>query len=257
MSDDEAAVDGDETADQAADEPSPPKDGGGAPRVAAGAGGIALLATLATAAAVTLAFRPERAGSPLVLGIIGGAYAPMLLATLWWLRRRGQLKQRLLPARGDITIGALIAGGCYMLAALVHLTLSGIEGIEEAWIMRLYLHIGDPRTTVSFTVGIAVLVIAAAEEVVWRGWVMASLVETLGEVRGWLGATALYALAHAATVVLLADPHAGPNPLLVTAAAGLGLLWGYLALRLGRLGPSLFAHALFSWAVVEYPLWRL
>jgi hypothetical protein len=30
-----------------------------------------------------------------------------------------------------------------------------------------------------------------------------------------------------------------------------------LALRIGRLGPSLFSHAIFSWAVVEFPLWRM
>ena len=43
---------------------------------------------------------------------------------------------------------------------------------------------------------------------------------------------------------------------LVAAALGGGLVWGHLYNRTGRLGPSLFAHALFSWAIVDFPLWR-
>ena len=40
-------------------------------------------------------------------------------------------------------------------------------------------------------------------------------------------------------------------------AIGAGLVWGYLRKRFERLGPSLFAHAFFTWAIVEFPLWHL
>ncbi|MEZ4295896.1 MAG: CPBP family intramembrane glutamic endopeptidase [Polyangiaceae bacterium] len=70
------------------------------------------------------------------------------------------------------------------------------------------------------------------------------------------GGSLLYAVAHASTLSLLAHPVAGWNPLLVAAAFGGGLVWGHLYNRTGRLAPGMFAHALFSWAIVDFPLWR-
>ena len=36
---------------------------------------------------------------------------------------------------------------------------------------------------------------------------------------------------------------------------GCGLGWAYLRMRVDRLAPVLLSHALFTWAVVEFPLW--
>jgi membrane protease YdiL (CAAX protease family) len=41
----------------------------------------------------------------------------------------------------------------------------------------------------------------------------------------------------------------------VLAAFGCGMVWSLLVIRTGRLTPALLAHALFSWSIIEFPLW--
>jgi membrane protease YdiL (CAAX protease family) len=156
-----------------------------------------------------------------------------------------------------VTIGALIAGVSYFVAAVVHIALSGRLEHEDVWLQRLYLQLGDPNAGAPFAVAFSILAIAAVEEIVWRGWVMGALADAFGDRTAWIGSALLYALAHLPTVLLLADRWFGPNPLVVAAALGGGLLWGYVALRFERLGPAIFAHALFSWAIVSFPLSRM
>ncbi len=218
---------------------------------------IALAVAAAAGTAVSLACAPARAGRPEILALIGGTYAVLLVGTCLWLARRGELRRQLTPSRGDITIGALLAAGTYMIATLGNAMLTARGSPREPWILRLYLQVGDPAVTAVWQVGLAVMVIAAAEEIVWRGWVQGALSAAYGERRGWLLASLLYGLAHLPTALLLADPSAGLNPLLPLAAFGGGLVWGLLAWRFGRLAPSVFAHLLLSWAVIEYPIWRM
>jgi len=214
---------------------------------------IALAVTVIVAAGMWFAFDPKRAGLNM-LAVIGGTYAVLLVPTLMWLRKEGTLRQQLTPSRGDISIGALLAVLMYVVVVLLHRALGAPGSIGGAWTMRLYLQIGDPRVTAAFYIGLAVMAVATAEEIIWRGWVMRVLVKARGERAGWLLGTALYALAHAPTVYLLRDELAGLNPMLVLAAGACGLVWGYLAVRIDRLGPSVFAHMLFSWAVIEFPI---
>jgi hypothetical protein len=86
-----------------------------------------------------------------------------------------------------------------------------------------------------------------AEELVWRGFVLEELTERFGTRRGWLVAALLYALAALPTVYLQRDPVAGPNPLLVMAAFGCGIVWTFMAGRFGRLLPGVFAHLVFTY----------
>jgi membrane protease YdiL (CAAX protease family) len=217
---------------------------------------VAAVVTLATTAALTYAFMPGNAGNPVVIGTIGATYFGLTVASVIWMRRRGELVQRLAPRRLDITVGALLATVLYLLATVVH-TFVTSSGPRMGWIMRIYVQIGDTRATSSFAVGLVVLLVAAAEEIVWRGWVLGALSRAYRARKAWLITSGLYAVAHLTTVYLLRDPMAGPNPLLVTAAAGCGLVWGYLAMKVDRVAPSVFAHALFTWGVVEFPLFRM
>jgi membrane protease YdiL (CAAX protease family) len=66
----------------------------------------------------------------------------------------------------------------------------------------------------------------------------------------------LIGIAHVPAAYGLRDPRVGWNPLVPFAAFGCGLVWGLLFLRTKRIVPSLFAHAFFTYAVVEWPLWR-
>ena len=217
---------------------------------------IAAVVTIASFAALSYAFLPGNAGQPVVIGTVGATYLALTLATVIWLRRRGELMAKLFPRRLDATIGALVALVMYLLAVVFH-TFVTSSGAQMGWMMRIYMQIGDSRVTGTFGVGLIVLAVAAAEEIVWRGLVMGALAHAYRARKAWLITTALYAAAHLSTIYLLRDPAAGPNPLLFAAAAFCGLIWGYMATVVDRVALSVFAHAVFTWAIVEFPLWRM
>lgn len=212
--------------------------------------------TVATFAVMSFAFSPDNAGTPRMLGAIFGLDLAVAVVAILRLKRRGELGARLRIARGDIWLGGMVAGLLYGGAMLGHLVLTPHHTPREAWIMRVYLQIGDPRGEGRELVGGAVFLVAALEELAWRGLVQLTFEEVLGPVRALLLASVLFALAHVPTLWLLGDPNAGPNPLIVIAGVGCSLVWGALVLRTRRLVPSLIAHALFSWAIVEFPIWR-
>ena len=85
---------------------------------------------------------------------------------------------------------------------------------------------------------------------------MRSLELSFGTRRALVVSALLFGAAHTPTMFLLADPVAGYNPLIVMAAVGCGLVWGAIYWRTSRLMPAIFSHALFSWAIVEMPIWR-
>jgi hypothetical protein len=218
--------------------------------------GVPVGVTLATAIVITFAFDPRRAGTPAMLIAIGLLYALIGAFALRRLDQRGELWSRFRPAGGDLTLGAVVAALLYGGAHLVDQTIAAHGSIREAWIMRVYLQVGDPDAPSHVLVGGAVFVIAALEELVWRGLVMRTLEAAYGPRRALVVTSLLFATAHLPTLYLLGDPTAGPNPLIVLAALGCGAVWGLVYLRTNRLLPALFAHALFSWAVVEFPIWR-
>ena len=186
----------------------------------------------------------------------GLLYAVIGAFTLRRLDQRGELRSRFRPAGGDLTLGTVVAGVLYGGAHLVDQTVAAHGSIREAWIMRVYLQVGDPNAPDRMLVGGAVFVVAALEKLVWRGLVMRTLEAVYGPQRALVITSLLFATVHLPTLFLLADPTAGPNPLIVLAALGCGAVWGLVFLRTERLLPALFAHALFSWAVVEFPIWR-
>jgi len=242
--DDDASLEGDVAASREVLEPSlRPK-----------AWTVALVVTGVTAAAITQAFRFSSAGPSRMLPPLGAAYLVLAVGALRYAHTRGDLRQHFAPRRLDLTMGAVVAGVLFLSANLVPMALLAGRP-AEGWLWRLYLQLGDPRDNAPPYVGAALLAIAALEELVWRGWVMRALQQAHGAKPALLVTTLLYGLAHAGSAFTLAVPDAGPNPLLVVAALGCGLVWGAMALRFERLGPSLCAHALFTWAVALFPLW--
>lgn len=218
--------------------------------------GVAVGVTFATGLVMSFAFDPRRAGTSAMLMAIGLLYAVTSAFTLHRLARRGELRSRFRPANGDLALGAGVAGVLYGIAHLVDQTVATHGSIREAWIMRVYLQLGDPEAPGRALVGGAVFLIAAMEELVWRGLVMRALEQLVGVRRALVLTSLLFATAHTPTLYLLGDAAAGLNPLIVLAALGCGTVWGLVYLRTSRLPPALFAHALFSWAVVEFPIWR-
>ncbi len=214
-----------------------------------------LAVTLVAGVALTVAFSDGLAESALMIPIVGGAYAVLAVATLIYLHKRGRLQGELAPRRLDVTLGALVALVLVLGAMVAELGLQ--QRAIGGWMFQLFLQLGDPRGATSAWLGPAVFATALLEELVWRGFVMRRLAEAEGAGRALWFSTLLYAMAHAGTVYTLRDPNVGPNPILVVAAAGCGLVWGLVAVRFERLVPSLAAHAIFSWAVVLFPVWRL
>jgi membrane protease YdiL (CAAX protease family) len=214
------------------------------------------LVTVVSAGAVAFAFQPAHAGTAAMLIALGAVYALFSAVAIARLRRRGELYRVMRPAAGDLTLGAATACVLYVAAMAGQRAIAAHGTPREAWIASIYHLLGDPTETAYHVTSAAIFVVAALEELTFRGLVMRSLDEWLGARAAWIVSTALYALAHLPTAFLLADPVAGPNPLLVGAALGAGFVWGYIANRKGRLPPAMFAHAMFTWAVVEFPLWR-
>lgn len=217
---------------------------------------IAAGVTLATAAAITYAFDPARAGTGAMLGAMAIFYAPLAAITVARFHRRGELRELFRPAPGDLALAALTAGALYGAARVADLVIAGPGSLRQAWLMRLYLQLGDPRDPRRELIGGAVFLIAALEEIVWRGLVMRALAAAIGSTRALVVSSALFALAHASTLFLLRDPAAGLNPLVVAAAFGCSVVWGGMVLRARRYFPAICAHALFSWAIFEFPIWR-
>ena len=228
---------------------------------------VAIVVAIATGS--HFAFQLARAGQPSFLLWIG--VPTVLIAIAGALRahsngdlyRRGSFDERggagwLNVRSGDFTRGfagaAILFGAAYAFTKVV----APVGSDRESWLARLYLQLGDP-STLRKNVGvivIAIVIMAAAEELVWRGLVTSLLEERVGSRRAWVWAAVLYSLAHVPTMWALRDPVAGLNPVLPAAALGAGLVWGYMARRFERLLPGIFSHVLFDWTVLMmFRLW--
>jgi membrane protease YdiL (CAAX protease family) len=215
---------------------------------------VALGVTLTAAGVLAFAFAPAQAGQIVLLVAIGGFYAALAGLALYLLHRAGELRAMFQPVRGDITLAAVTAGALYGGARIAGSLLAPHGSPRELWIARLYLQFGAlPETKL---LGLAVFVVAALEEITWRGLVAKSLGRVMTSKRAAVVTTLLYAAAHLPTLAMLRMPGVGYNPLLVLAALGCGGVWSALAVRTGRLTPVVLAHALFSWSVIEFPLWQ-
>ncbi|MFO7179866.1 MAG: CPBP family intramembrane glutamic endopeptidase [Pseudomonadota bacterium] len=206
------------------------------------------LAFFVTAIAHGFAFRESLQGTTAFWLWI--AVPALLLAALavhhFW--DTGTLGERLLPRWGDLSIGALTALVLLVASWVARGTLSPSGTVRQSWLYRVYLQIGDPEALqTSAWLTSAILLVAAAEEIIWRGMVLDLLSARVGARRGWILAAVLYGLAMIPTLYTLRDPIAGPNPLLLIAALGCGIVWSFLAARLGRLAPGIFSHMAFAY----------
>jgi CAAX protease family protein len=203
---------------------------------------VAVLATYAAA------FRPALADSAAFYWWFGVPHFVLAAFAVHALAKSGKLSARVTPRAGDLSIGALT--GFALLAASwgARSVLTPTGTPRQIWLLRLYLQLGDPdKLQHSVFLTGALCAIVLAEELVWRGLVLEELTERLGTRRGWLVAALLYALAALPTVYLTGDGIAGPNPLLVLAAFGCGLVWTFLAGRFGRLLPGAVSHLVFTY----------
>jgi membrane protease YdiL (CAAX protease family) len=193
------------------------------------------------------AFQPSVAGTPEFLLRFAAPHALLVLLAIVELTRDGVLLDRLKPRWGDLSMGALAALLLLMASWATRATIAPPGTERQAWLLFLYVQLGDPEQIQrSIVLSALLLGIALAEEIIWRGLVLHRLSERLGARRGWLVAVLLYSLASLPTAFTLRTP-AGLNPLLVLATLGCGIVWTFLAVRVGRLVPGIFSHMAFTY----------
>jgi membrane protease YdiL (CAAX protease family) len=208
----------------------------------------ALLVTVVVATAMAFAMRESVAASPSMWVGLLLPYAVLGGLAVQQFHRDGTLREVLGLRAGDFSIGALIAalvfGGAYAVRRLLFAPGSS----KSVWLYHIALQLGSVRPTPKLF--IAVAIVGALEELVWRGLVLSALTHGLGTRRAWPVAALLYAAAHLPTVITLGDPMAGPNPVLPLAALGAGLVWSFGARLFGRLPPLIVSHAIFTYFAV-------
>lgn len=227
--------------------------------------GIVVLVALGASQAFAL----PNAGSPKLFAWIGLPTLVLAAIGVARARRDGELYRRssfdeggglgwLNVRSGDFTRGfagaAVLFGGAWAFTRVV----MPAGSPRESWAARMYLQLGDPSTLRKevWLVAIALIVMAIAEELLWRGLVTSLLADLVGSSRAWVWSAVLYAVAHIPSVWALKDPVAGYNPMILVAALSCGLAWGFMARRFERLFPSIVSHALFDWTVLMmFRLW--
>jgi membrane protease YdiL (CAAX protease family) len=215
------------------------------------------LAVVTTGASSYLAFEPERSGT---LGFWVLAIGPTVVlagVAAWWAHREDYLREWFSPRWGDFTRGVLGAAGLFVAAWGVSRVLAPVGSTREIWLVSVYSQIGDPRVLQAHgaEVAAAVVLAAAAEELLWRGAVTQIVAERVGSRTAWVWAAGLYALALVPTAFALRTGY-GLNPMLVIAGAGAGLVLGGMVRVFGGLAPAILAHAFFDWIVLMmFPLW--
>ncbi len=225
-------------------------------------GGVTSIAigTIVAVVAVTsyFAFQTDRAGETSFWILACAPTLAVALASVAIAGRRSALWQQLKPKAGDFSVGFFGAGVLFAGAYGFVRVVMPAGSPRAMWLARIYLQTGDPNVLRAHPAAlfVALIVVAAAEEIVWRGVVTSLLAEKIGERFAWAASAALYALAYVPTMWSLKSPSAGLDPLLPIAALFAGLGWGWMVKRFDRLPPAIVAHALFDWAViVMFRLW--
>lgn len=143
------------------------------------------------------------------------------------------VREQLAPTVRRVALG-LAAG-----ALLYGLTRAGVRILDAAWpawaVFARELSAWKGAHATPF-LAVTLVMIVAAEEILWRGVVMRLCAERLGIAFGILAGAVLYAAAHAATM----------NPLLLAAALGCGIYWGLLAALSGDLTAPIVSHLVWD-----------
>ncbi len=207
---------------------------------------IVVVTTLVTAIAVAFAIHPSADGAwSLWLGL-GIPYLVLGGYALYLMYDAGTLLERLTPRGGDFTLGVLVAAGLLFASWALRANVAPAGTAAQGWVAQVYLALGDPSVIQrSAQLTIALLMVAALQELTWRGMVQDALEDLLGSRRGWVVTAGLFAAATGPTLIALRDPLAGPNPVLFVAALGCGMVWGFTTRIVGRLWPAMFSHMAF------------
>ena len=213
-----------------------------------------VVVVMVVAAANAFAFRLDLAGTWKFWAGLGIPYALLAAWALHTLRASGKLIKVLTPRWGDLSLGFVTAAVLLGASLTARSVLVPTGTKRHLWFLRLYAQVGDADAVQrSLALTTKLLAIALAEELAWRGYVLPAAEERFGSRLGWLAAALAYAVVHIPSVFALSDKVAGPNPLLLMAALGAGLVWSFTVKMTRRLPPVIISHLAFSYfSVVQF-----
>jgi len=144
------------------------------------------------------------------------------------------LKGRLHFDGKALAVGTASAAALYLIFWAGKLISTAILPFAEGQIGAVY---GKGEGTPAWVIALLLFCVTGpCEEIYWRGYLQDRLMQRFGGRKGWLLGTAIYAGVHVWSF----------NFMLIGAAAVAGAFWGYLYWWLGRLGPVIVSHALWS-----------
>lgn len=188
---------------------------------------------------------------------------PPVAAVAWLLIRSGRsiwptmalamgplaiLALALATPRGAETLGAAAASGLGLAAgAALYGATAAFMFVTRGWplLARHVSALYEQRRGVPLgaAVGLAVLVVAPGEELLWRGMVQEALGGRLGDVQGAAVAWGAYVAVNAVS---------GSVPIVLGAAVG-GAAWAALALATGGVAAAILCHAVWTGLMIVLP----
>jgi membrane protease YdiL (CAAX protease family) len=213
--------------------------------------GRAVLVVLVVAVGMTLALQPGFRASHVPWFVMCGVYLGLAAYALVDLGRRGLLADRLRIRPGDASVGIVVGLALCAAGAVAQrfLLASGADGAR--WLADVQGFGGDFQTNGLLI--FVLFVICVCEETVWRGMVQDQLTRFHSR-----AAPALTALAYATSTVpsVFLLGHGKPNPLMLLAALGCGLVWSYARRAVPRLFPLIVSHLVFTYFMAApLPVW--
>jgi membrane protease YdiL (CAAX protease family) len=154
----------------------------------------------------------------IALGVVSNKWTGMTVAmgfALVGALMLPSVRRQVKPSSFQVALGVAAGVVLYGLTRIVAGILFSVWPESEALVGGLYAWKAGHS---SLFLGVSLIMIVFAEEVLWRGVVSRFLMERCGRVTGIVSAAAIYALAHWAAF----------NPLLLLAAFCCGLYWGCL-----------------------------
>jgi len=170
------------------------------------------------------------------------SFSAMTLACIsLWLRRPEKVHFRM--NAGSIGIGLLSAAVLYGIFWAGKMASSALFAFANDQIGAIYGKGGGTPPWVIFL--LLFFITGPSEEIYWRGYLQRNLMQRFGNSQGWVLASIVYAGVHIWSF----------NFMLIGAAGVAGAFWGALYWRLGRLGPVIVSHSIWSAVIfVLFPI---
>lgn len=167
-------------------------------------------------------------------------WGSLLGVTVWACRTKGSRSLRtdfgLWMRRSDVVVG-LVAGFAAQVGLLILLIpVYDVLGIDPDEVGKTANDLADRAPDAFAWVCLFLMVVVAApvvEEVFYRGLLLRAIGKRYGDLIAVVGSGVLFGVIHF-------------EPVATLALALFGMVLGYLAVRTGRLGPSIWAHVAFN-----------